>query len=1484
MKKKKVGAVMVVGGGIGGMQASLDLANAGYKVYLVESSTAIGGRMAQLDKTFPTNDCSMCTISPKLIEVGKHLNIEIITNAEVESLEGEAGNFRVRVRKQPRFIDLEKCNACGDCMEVCPVAMPNEFEQGLIDRRAVFKAYPQAIPNAAVILKNNRPPCVLTCPANVNVQGYVALISAGKFKEALDLIRERNPLPSVCGRICYHPCEGVCNRSEIDEPVAINALKRFVADYVRIHPPEEDGEESKQPVIDTEKPKVAIVGSGPAGLTAARDLALLGYSVTIFEALPVAGGMLYTGVPGYRLPKNILEHDIEEILKLGIELRTNVRIGKDLSLEDLRRDGYQAIFLGVGLQKSLSIPTEGIDLEGVLLGIEFLRSVNLGEEVRITPRVAVVGGGNTAIDAARTAARMGAEEVVLLYRRSRAEMPASSEEVQGAEYEGVKLHFLVDPVRIIGEGGKVTAIECRKMRLGEPDESGRRRPIPIEGSEFRIEVGSVIVAIGQAPDLDWADEVGLALTSRGTLETDPVTLETGLDGVFAGGDVVLGPKYAIDAINQGHEAATSIDRFLRGEDLRAGREKEEIDPAPMPEREFERRPRARSSQIPLQDRRGSFREVELTISEEEALAEAQRCLNCALCCECLQCVVACGAHAIDHWMQEEELEIDVGAIILTPGYEPFDPRLKAGFGYGRYPNVITAMELERIFSASGPYQGHVRRPSDGNEPKRVAWIQCVGSRDTTVGRDYCSSVCCMYATKEAIMAIDHVLGLEATIFYNDIRAHGKGFEYYYESAKKNYGVRYIRGVVSTITEDPVTKNVRVRHLTEDGLSIEEEFDLLVLSTGLVPSPGTRELAERLEIKLDPFGFSSAGSLSPNQTNQPGIYVAGAFEAPMDIPETVMGASSAAAAASEDLAEVRGTLVEEKEYPPERDVRGEEPRIGVFVCRCGTNIARVVDVTPVAEYAKKLPGVVYAEENLYTCSTDTQRRIIEAINEHRLNRVVVASCTPRTHEPLFQDTLREAGLNKYLFEMANIRDQCSWVHATHPQEATEKAKDLLRMAVARAKTLGPLEEMSVDVVQKGLVVGGGLAGITAALSLASQGFETYLVEKEEELGGYLRHIHTTIDGLNVQEYLSLLLNRLEEEPKITVYTGAQIIDLSGHVGKFKTVLSQNGDEVSLEHGVVIMATGGAEYRPQEYSYGESDRIMTQLELERMMAADEAPFKEAQEVTMIQCVGSREEGHLYCSRICCLEAVKNALRLKEINPELGITILFRDVRTYGLYELYYRKARERGVNFIRFDPEHRPQVSLNGKGPEVRIYDETLCRELLLRSDFLVLSAGVRPREDMEEVASRLKLPLTVDGFLLEAHMKLRPLDFSNAGIFLCGLAHAPKLIPETIAQARGAAGRAGTILSQRRLLIPGVVAVVDQERCVACLTCVRVCPYHVPFVNEEGFAEIEPAACQGCGICAAACPRKAIQVQHFKDEQIVVKCEALFEGGLAHGER
>jgi len=1002
----KVGAVMVVGGGIGGMQASLDLANAGFKVYLVDKSSSIGGRMAQLDKTFPTNDCSMCTISPKLIEVDKHLNIDLVTYSEVEAIEGEEGNFTVKVRCKAKSVNYDLCTGCGICQEKCPSKVDSEFEAGIGKRKAIYVPYPQAVPN--------------------------------------------------------------------------------------------------KPVIDRE--------------------------------------------------------------------------------------------------------------------------------------------------------------------------------------------------------------HCIKFTKGK----------------------------------------------------------------------------------------------------------------------------------------------------------------------CGVCQKKCPTGAIDYEMQDEIIELNVGAVILAPGYDTVDPQLRPEYGYGRYKNVITSLQYERMLSASGPTQGHIKRLSDDAVPKKIAWIQCVGSRDAVCGNEYCSSVCCMYATKEAIMTAEHEKDAECTIFFNDIRAFGKGFERYYIGAEKDNGVRYTRAIVSSVKEMQQTKNLLIRYVSDDGEIKEEEFDLLILSVGMKPSEGTKELAEIADIKLDSHGYAQASTFHPNESSRTGVFVAGAFLAPMDIPETVMTASSAAAAAGELVADQRGTLVTEKIYPDEREIAEEEPRIGVFVCRCGTNIARVVDVPKVVEYAQTLPHVVFATESLFTCSTDSTRQIADVIKEQNLNRVVVAACTPATHEPLFQDTLKDAGLNKFLFEMANIRNQCSWVHEDEVL-ATAKSMDLVRMAIARALELEPIRQLQAPVTQKALVIGGGLSGMTAALSLAEQGFVSYLVEKGDRLGGQLNRIKYTLEGEDVGEHLKELVDRVNAQDRIKVFTNGEVTDFGGHVGQFNVTIMSDGKPEEIEIGAIIVATGAREHEPIEYLYGENPNVLTQLELEEKITNDPSAAKSANTIVMIQCVGSRDDEHMYCSRVCCGQAVKNALKLKELNPSAKIYVLHRDIRTYAAQELKYKEAREAGVQFLRYDPEHKPEVSQSDGKLSVRAQDVSIGMTLDIKPDLVVLSAGIEPDETNPILGPLLKVSLDRDGFYLEAHLKLRPLDFASDGMFLCGLAHSPKHIEESIAQARGAASRAAGLLSKESLTIGGIISVVDPEKCVACLNCVRVCPYNVPVFDEETQAAyIEPAACHGCGICAGICPNKAIEIQHYKDRQIIAKCDALYE--------
>ncbi|RLI38639.1 heterodisulfide reductase [Candidatus Bathyarchaeota archaeon] len=856
--------------------------------------------------------------------------------------------------------------------------------------------------------------------------------------------------------------------------------------------------------------------------------------------------------------------------------------------------------------------------------------------------------------------------------------------------------------------------------------------------------------------------------------------------------------------------------------------------------------------------------------------DREKCIGCGLCAN------ICLADAINYSDQEKKTDLRVGAIILAPGTEEFNANLKSEYGYGRYPNVVTSMEFERILSASGPFSGRVQRPSDGNIPVKIAFIQCVGSRDLSCGNGYCSSVCCMYATKEAVIAKEHTNQVESTIFYIDIRAYGKDFDKYIERAKDEYDVRFIRCRVSTVQENPQTQDLTIRYESKNGKIVEEEFNLVVLSIGFQPSKVIKELAEKIDVKLDEYGFCKTEEFSPLTTSRPGIFVCGTFSSPKDIPETITQASAAAAAAERLLSSARGTLAKTREYPDEIDVRGQPPRIGVFVCHCGINISGVVDVPSIVESVKALPNVVYAEDNLYTCSSDTQMRIKEKIQEHNINKVVVASCTPRTHESLFQETIREAGLNRYLFEMANIRDQCSWVHMHEPEAATEKARDLVKMSVTKARLLQPIQRLLLNVTKIGLVIGGGVSGMNAALALADAGFETYLIEKERELGGFMRHLHYTLEGNNPAEYLKTLIMKVQANKLVHTLLGANIEDISGYVGNFRTTLiDMNGEEKELEHGVVIVATGGEEFHSDEYLYGDDPRVVTQSELERRLAENkESITGDLENVVMIQCVGSRTEERQYCSRVCCREAVKNALKIKEKKPDANVYILYRDMRTYGLTEKYYRKAREAGVIFINYDQNKKPlvtkQKSKNGiTFLEVSVFDAIIEEQLLIKTNLIVLSVAITAPTANIELAKILKVPLNEDGFFLEAHVKLRPVDFATEGIFLCGMAHGPKSIDESITQAYAAASRAGIILSKDQLEAEGITASVDADRCIACRNCEAVCEFGAIRV-EKNAAEVNPLLCKGCGTCSVECPAMAITMHHFTDNQIFSMIRAALE--------
>jgi len=1455
---------MVVGSGIAGIQASLDLANSGLKVYLVEKDISIGGVMAQLDKTFPTNDCSACILSPKLVEVGRHPNVEILTRRTVNAVEGEAGKFKVRMTKAPRFIDLNKCTGCGDCAKVCPINVPSDFNENLSERQATYRKFPQAIPSGYAIDKLGTSPCKAACPTHISVQGYVALIAAGKYKEALKLIKKDNPFPIVCGRVCNHPCETACMRGKVEEPIDIMHLKRFVADLdlkdeTRFIP---EKKESKGK-------KIAVVGAGPAGLTCAYYLAAEGYDVEVFESLPVAGGWLAVGIPEYRLPKDVLRAEIKVIEDLGVKIHLNTAVGKDIPFAKLQSD-FDAVFIGCGTVNSSKLNIPGEDLQGVIHGVDYLKRVNLGEKVFLGDKVAVVGGGNVAMDAVRTAIRTGSKDVFILYRRSRAEMPASPEEIEEALEEGIKMEFLVAPKRVVGENGKVTGVECTRMELGEPDASGRRRPVEIKGSEFIVPCDALIPAIGQEADLDFVPkESGISINKWKNFEVDPVTFATTTPGVFAGGDVVTGPATVVKAVYAGKEAAVSIDRYLRGEDVAAGRAKDWTkglaDKADVSK--VAKVPRRKYPHMKPEDRRTNFQEVGIGFTEEEAVAEAKRCLACGICSECYQCVEACIAGAINHDDTFEEETIEVGAVIAAPGFEVFDARLRGEYGFGIYQNVVTSIQFERILSASGPYFGHVQRISDGREPKKIAFIQCVGSRDTSCGNSWCSSVCCMYATKEAIIGKEHAKELEPTIFFMDIRAHGKDFDRFVNRAKDEYGIRYIRSMPSTIKELQQSKNLLLKYVQEDGSLIEEEFDMVVLSVGLCPPPEAAALAQALGIELEEHGFCKTALENPVETTRNGVFVCGAFGGPKDIPETVMEASGAAACAAGILAARRGTMITEEELPLESDLRGLGPRTGVFVCHCGINIGGVVNVPEVVEYCKTLPNVVFATDNLFTCSQDTAVKMGEVIKEQNLTRVVVASCSPRTHEGLFQENCEKAGLNRYLFEMANIRDQNSWVHMHEPEEATEKAKDLVRMAVAKAQFLKPLKPGQLTVNHATLIIGGGLAGITAALSLADQGYESYIVEKEPVLGGNYRKLYYTLEGLDTRKHLKSLLDRVQASKLIHAYTGATIKKIEGFIGNYKTTITTRDGEEQFEHGVVIVATGGYELETKEYLYGQSSQVVTQRELEKLIAEKEDKALKARSVTMIQCVGSRIPERPYCSRYCCSEAMKNALKLKELDPTREVTIVYRDIRTFGLKEDYYKKARELNVRFIRYDEDRKPEVIQQGDQLSLRVFDPVMNAPVEFKTDLLALSVGTVPNPENEEIGKMLKVPTNQDGFFLEAHVKLRPVDFATDGVFMCGMAHAPKLSEDAIVQANAAVSRASTILTKDFIEAEGKTAYVNKERCAACGLCEQNCPFGAISVNVvEACAEVNTVLCKGCGVCTASCRMNAVDLNGFTNEE------------------
>jgi len=849
--------------------------------------------------------------------------------------------------------------------------------------------------------------------------------------------------------------------------------------------------------------------------------------------------------------------------------------------------------------------------------------------------------------------------------------------------------------------------------------------------------------------------------------------------------------------------------------------------------------------------------------------------------KCLICEGVCQNNAIDFQQKAEKIEVNVGAIILSSGITPFDPGVKDEYGYGKFQNVVTSMDYERLLSSTGPYEGEVLRASDKKHPGKIAWIQCVGSRRVTPGdNSYCSGVCCTYTQKQVILTKDHNAGAECTIFHNDIRSFGKDFERYCQRAENLPGVEFIRSYASITREIPETKNVVVRYATADDGVKEEEFDMVVLSVGLNPPSRNEEMADTFGIELDAHGFCKATLSNPMETTRPGILVSGAFQGPTDIPESVFTASAAGAQCGEFLDYRRGKLAKERMYPPERDVSREEPKIGVFVCHCGANIGRVVDVPSSVDYAMTLPNVVYAQEQLFSCATNSAREITDLAQEKGLNRVVIAACSPRTLEPLFRDTLREAGLNQYYCEMANIREHCSWVHSKEKEQATRKAQDIIRMSVARARYLAPLQEFDLPVNKAALIVGGGIAGMTCALSIANQGHEVHLVEKDKELGGMARRIHTTLEGMDVQAYLKDLIRTVYNNPLIHVFHEAAITDVSGYVGNFITTLETEGRVKEIKHGASVIAIGADVYTPTEYLYGEDEKVFTHLELGEQIAKGEEKVVNAQSLVMIQCVGCRNEDRNYCSRVCCTHAIKNALSLKKSNPEMDIYILFRDMRTYGFSEDFYREASEKDVKFIRYEPDDKPQVeAATAEGrPVIRVMvtDPILGRKLAIDADVLSLAAAVIPSSTTKEIAGHFKVTLSPDDFFKEAHVKLKPVEFAADGVFLCGTAHYPKHIKETINQAYGAAGRVLTLLSKDTVIASGSVCEVNDNDCVSCGACITACTYGAIEFREtpQGRkAWVNPILCKGDGLCNAKCPTNAIVLKHFTDEELLSQIDA-----------
>ncbi|MDR1509494.1 MAG: FAD-dependent oxidoreductase [Synergistaceae bacterium] len=1480
--------VLVLGGGIAGIQASTDLADMGIPVFLVESGPSIGGRMAALDKTFPTNDCSACILAPKVTSCFNHPLVITLTLSDLIGLEGDAPNLRAAISRRPRYVDEDICNGCDDCSKVCPVKVKSEFDMGMGERTAIYKPFAQAVPNKAVIDKKGSSPCKYNCPARLDAHGYIALIAEERYDDALKVVRRTTPFSGVLGRICFHPCENGCARQYVESSISIASLKRFIADREASL-----GEKPKLPAaVPLKDDKIAIVGAGPAGLNCAYRLLLEGYRPVVFEERPEPGGMLRYGIPDFRLDKEVLRREIEMITDMGAEIRTGLSLGSDFTIESLKSDGYRAIFVAIGACVDMKLGIPGENHERVTAGIDFLRAVNLGERPYLGRKAAVIGGGNVAVDAARACVRLGCE-TVMVYRRTRAEMPANEWELRHALDEGVAILELASPKEAAADSeGRLRGLVCVKNELGPPDSSGRKSPVPVGGSDFMIEADTIIVAAGQKVDSGAAARGGLGNFERsGNIRTDE-SLNAGAEGVFAGGDAVRGPATAIEAIADGNSAAAAIINYLEG---RNG----DVRPFALPQTPLESIdtgskqviPRAAMPMIEMKRRTAGFDEVEIGYDERTALAEARRCLDCSICCECRMCEEACRPASIRHNQTGEVFELNVSAVILAAGYEA-SAELPPELGYGRYADVVTSLEYERILSASGPFAGHIKRPSDGKPPERIAFIQCAGSRDIQCGAPYCSAVCCMYAAKEASITKEHLPGVRAIdIFYMEMRAYGKDFDRYIETAKSKYGVNFIRSRVGGVTRDALSGEIVISYCSENGVSFGR-YDMAVLSVGMKPDEKNRTLYGRIGVRTDIHGFVRTDDLGAPATSRDGVTVCGAAAGPKDIPETVVEASAAAAICARFAGGTDANLYEDPVYGrffkkipavPERDVSRDPIRVGVFVCHCGVNIGGYLAVREVVEHARTLPFVSFADESLFTCSVDAQKTISERIAEYGLNRVVVASCTPRTHEPLFRNVLMSAGLNPYLFTMANIRDQCSWVHMEDRASATEKAKELVTMAVGKAIGAKQLVRKKIPVEHAALVIGGGVTGMKCAMELSGMGYHVHIAERGPEFGGHARSLAYDRAGRPMSPRIDDLIQSVLNDRNIEIHTSSIISSIDGYVGNFKTTVeTENGTE-EISHGVVIVAVGAEETIPDGFGWG-SGAVVTHTELERRLREPDV-LAGLRSVAMIQCVGSRDETRPYCSRVCCGQALRNAIYIKLKYPGCDVSILFREMRCYGVNEDLYAEARKLGVRFIRFADGNYPSVRTKGARVLVKTKDLTLDAEVILEADILSLAAAMRPNmEENLRLARMLKIPLNQDGFFLEAHAKLRPVDFATEGVYLAGLAHSPKGLRECVVQGRAAAARAATVLSRDFLETDGAIARVDTGLCSACGACADVCAYGAVSVEDVAIrritvkkAVVNEVLCKGCGTCSAVCRCGAIDVNGFSDTQVMNELEYLLRG-------